>query len=104
MDDSGTTIQANAVTLNVLANDSDMDGDALSVSEVTPAAGGSVVINADNSVTYTPAPNFFGNDSFEYTASDGQGGSAAATVLLVVVRDATPPTITVSVSPEANEL
>src|SRR5439155_4920430 len=71
-----------AVTINVLANDSDLDGDALTVSAVTQGTHGSVAINTDGSVTYTPGANFNGGDSFTYTVSDGNGGTATATVTL----------------------
>ena len=65
--------------IGVLANDFDVDGDALSVSAVTQGANGSVTNNG-NSVSYTPAPNYFGPDSFTYTVTDGHGNTADATV------------------------
>ncbi|HYN84597.1 MAG TPA: cadherin-like domain-containing protein [Pyrinomonadaceae bacterium] len=75
---------------NVLANDTDADGDALTVSAVTQGAHGSVVMGGDNTVSYTPAANYFGPDSFTYTASDGNGGTDTATVNVSVanVQDA----------------
>ncbi|HWS87485.1 MAG TPA: Ig-like domain-containing protein [Pyrinomonadaceae bacterium] len=65
--------------IGVLANDFDVDGDALTVSAVGPAANG-VVSNNTNSVSYTPNPNYFGPDSFTYTVTDGHGNTASATV------------------------
>jgi hypothetical protein len=64
----------------VLANDSDVDLDALSVTafDATSTGGGAVNVAADGSFTYTPAANFNGADSFDYTVSDGNGGSATA--------------------------
>jgi Bacterial Ig domain len=79
-DDTAATSEETPVTVSVLANDADPDGDGLTISAVTQGANGSVVNNGDGTVTYSPAPNFFGADSFTYTASDGQGGFDTATV------------------------
>ena len=70
----------------VLANDVDADGDALSVSEfdADSAQGGSVVIETDGSFTYTPPLDFNGDDTFAYTADDGNGGTAVGTVSIAV--------------------
>src|SRR5262249_13618348 len=68
-DDSATTNEGTTVTKNVVANDSDVDGDTLSVSAVTQGANGAVTFSG-GSVTYTPNAGFYGQDSFGYTASD----------------------------------
>jgi hypothetical protein len=81
-----------AVDVAVLANDSDPDGDALAVADVTQPAHGTVSINPDGTVHYAPAAGFSGDDSFTYTASDGQGGSGTATVAVAVARANRPPT------------
>ncbi|MEP6881167.1 MAG: Ig-like domain-containing protein, partial [Dokdonella sp.] len=82
-DDTAVTTGA-PVVINVLANDSDPDGDPLSiVSVTTPVAGGTVVING-NAVTYTPSPSFLGTDRFSYTISDGRGGTATAMVTVTI--------------------
>ena len=88
-DDTATTDEDYAVTINVLANDSDVDGDTLSVDSVTQASNGTVTNNGTD-VTYTPNTNFNGTDSFTYTASDGNGGTDTATVT-VTVNPAPPP-------------
>ncbi len=76
------------VTIAVLANDTDPNGDPLAVSAVSaPAAGGTVTINPDGTVTYTPPPGYVGPDTFTYTVSDGAGGSATATVTVEVSND-----------------
>ena len=69
---------------NVLNNDSDADGDPLHAvgATLTTAQGGSVVLKADGSFTYTPAEAYYGTDSFQYTVKDGFGGVAAATALI----------------------
>ena len=83
-DDEYNTDEDNSLTVNandgVLSNDSDIDGDSLSVSSFNQPGHGSVTLNDDGSFTYTPDPNYFGDDSFTYTVSDGAGGSADATV------------------------
>ena len=66
--------------IDVLTNDTDEDGDSLSVTAVTQGKKGSVAINTDNTISYTPSENFYGSDSFTYTICDGKGGSNKATV------------------------
>jgi hypothetical protein len=86
-DDSVSTAAGVAVVVDVLANDSDGDGDPLSVVDVSDPAGGSVVVNADETVTYTPDAGFSGSDSFTYRASDGVDVSNVATVTVDVASD-----------------
>ena len=90
VNDAASTDNVTPVSVNVLGNDSDIDGDALTVTAASTPANGTVVINADNTVTYTAAANFSGTDSFTYTISDGNGGtaSASATVTVSNVNDA----------------
>lgn len=82
--DSGTTTSGVAIVLNVLANDSDPDGDGLSVAFVGPSARGTTTLNADGTIRYTPEPGFVGVDGFTYTLADGSGGEATAAVTVVV--------------------
>jgi hypothetical protein len=77
-DDSADTNQAEAVTIDVLANDSGPNGNELSVSELTQPGHGSASINADDTVTYTPAPDWYGTDSFTYTVTDGETSADAS--------------------------
>ncbi|MEE8451772.1 MAG: Ig-like domain-containing protein [Thermoguttaceae bacterium] len=74
----------------VLQNDVDVDGDPLTATLVDPPSHGTVNLGigepiSDGSFLYTPAPGFFGVDSFTYTASDGQSDSAPAKVTIVVL-------------------
>ena len=101
-DDSSTTWESSAVTIEVLANDTDSDGDPLSVSDVTQPSNGTATLNPDDTVTYTPGAGFAGSDSFTYTISDGQGGADSGTVSISVNDDPISPTITATVSPEPN--
>jgi len=66
--------------IDVLKNDTDVDDDSLRTSAVTQGTNGSVTINADNTLSYSPKANFCGTDSFTYTVSDGKGGTDTATV------------------------
>ena len=68
----------------MLANDSDVDSAALTVSLVSGPAHGTVTLNADGAFSYTPAANYNGADSFTYKANDGQADSNVATVSLTV--------------------
>jgi hypothetical protein len=83
-------------TLNVLANDSDPDGDALTIIAKTDGMDGTVAIGGGGtSLIYTPHPGFQGADHFTYTVSDGRGGTATAGVTVTVVA---PPPRVLSVS------
>ena len=82
--DSATTYESGpGVVLAVLGNDSDADGDPLTVTQVGAAQFGVATRNADNTITYVPAANVTGIDTFTYTVSDGNA-SGTATVSIVV--------------------
>lgn len=79
----------NFVIINVIANDTDSDGtiDPATVNVVTLPARGSVVVNVDGSVTYTPSAGYRGSDSFVYNVQDNAGAlSNDAVVRINVVR------------------
>ncbi len=82
--DIATTDEDVAAILDVLANDDDVDGDTLTIDATTDPANGSITVNADQTITYTPDEDFSGTDEFTYTISDGQGGQATATVTVTV--------------------
>lgn len=85
VDDSATIAEdSGANSINVRANDSDIDSDTLTVTLVTQGTHGSVAITGGTSVSYTPNANFFGTDTFTYTVSDGNGGTDTATVTVTV--------------------
>ena len=89
-DDTATTLEDTAVDIPVLANDTDVDGDALSVIAVSGAVKGTATINADGSVRFVPSTNATGAASFNYTISDGHGGTdvGAVSVTITPVNDA----------------
>jgi len=69
----------------LLANDSDPDGDALSLASWSPqSAQGGTVILTNSSLVYVSPPGFNGTDLFTYSASDNFGGTATATVTVTV--------------------
>ena len=84
--DTAETNQGVPVTINVLANDTDNnEEDVLSV--VTDGAApehGELVLNEDNTFTYTPEPSFVGEDDFVYAASDGQFGAELIWVTVTI--------------------
>lgn len=84
--DSASTPAGTAVTVAVLANDSDADpGQQLQVTATTAPRVGSVQVQAGGSLLYTPAGVWNGSDSFGYTVGDGAGGSASSTVTVTVL-------------------
>lgn len=70
--------------INVLANDTDPNGDSLTVTAITAPQHGTAAINSDWTVTYTPSNSYTGSDTFSYTVSDGRGGTATASVAITV--------------------
>ncbi|MDK4724796.1 DUF4082 domain-containing protein [Rhizobium phaseoli] len=91
--DNGYTTYSNTAlsiaAASLLANDTDADGDPLSITGVNGAVNGTVTFNSQTkSVTFTPTAGYTGAASFSYSISDGLGGTASATVSLTV---GTPP-------------
>ncbi len=84
-DDEVVTPEDRAVTVDVLANDTDPEGDRLHVRSVTAAAHGAVRLVSGGVVIYTPERDFHGADSFTYVASDGRGLRDTATVAVTVL-------------------
>ena len=90
--DAVTTPEDQAVTIPVLDNDNDVQGG--SVTGITQGGNGTVVVNPDGTVTYTPNPDYYGEDSFTYTVTDGAGNVATETVSVTVTSVNDAPTIT----------
>src|SRR5262249_27472904 len=98
-DDSATVAEDNSVIIDVLANDSDPDHDALAVSAINgqafdasghvAVANGTVALNGDGTLTFTPSADFNGAISFDYTVTDGKlSDTATAHVTVTPVDDA----------------
>src|ERR671933_723785 len=84
--DSATTAQNTAVTIaasTLLANDTDPNGDTLSLTGVSNPVNGSVTFS-NGTVIFTPSTNFTGDASFDYSISDGKGGTSSANVSVAV--------------------
>ena len=82
--DGTNTLQGLAVDINVLANDTVENGLSLTIASFTQPAGGVVSRGGGGMLRYQPAANYFGQDSFTYTISDGVGGTSTATVTVVI--------------------
>ena len=89
--DTAHVLPDTTMTLYVLANDTDADGDQLTITDVTQATNGSVTItNGGAAVSFQPNTGFLGTDTFAYSISDGHGGSATANVTLKVQPNSSP--------------
>jgi chitinase len=86
--DSAWVVAGSKATISVLANDTDPDGDKLTVKSATAGAYGSTSVQADGTVLYTPGANFSGSDSFTYTVSDPSGLTSSASVSVNLLADA----------------
>ncbi|MDP2243070.1 tandem-95 repeat protein, partial [Pseudomonas sp.] len=95
--DSAITNEDTPVTINVLANDTDVDGDILTVTGAT-ASNGTVVVNADNTLSFTPVSNYSGTALIQYSISDGKGGTSSAQVTVSVTPQADAPLLQAAVS------
>jgi VCBS repeat-containing protein len=83
--DAAETLEDVAVTVDVLANDQDVDGDLLTLAAVDAPAHGTAVLAGSGAVTYAPAPDFHGTDTFTYAVVDPTGAAATATVTVTVL-------------------
>lgn len=84
VDDAGTTTQDTPVVIDVLANDTDADGDILSITGFVTPVGTQAIITAGDGVQFTPAAGFTGVVSFDYQISDGNGGADTGNVQVTV--------------------
>jgi hypothetical protein len=90
--DSASVTAGLSVTIAVLTNDTDPNANTLTVTSVTPGAHGTTsIVNNGTAVQFSAAVGFSGADSFDYTVSDGAGGSATGSV-----------SVTIAASPQNN--
>lgn len=82
--DSAGTLEDTPVTIPVVANDTDADGDTLTITGFLELPLNGTITFTPTDVTYTPNANFNGTDSFSYTITDGKGGTSSATVTITV--------------------
>jgi hypothetical protein len=89
--DTAAANAGKAVTIDVLANDSDADGNTLSITSFTQGSKGTIT-QSGTSLIYTPsAADTSGIDTFTYTVSDGNGGTSTATVTVTLTAVTPPP-------------
>ena len=82
--DSASTHAGHAVSINVLANDSDPDGDEVRLDGIARPAGHGIAGIEDGRIVYTPNAAFVGDDTFAYQITDGHGGTASGQVTVHV--------------------
>ena len=95
-DDAATTNEDTPISINVLANDSDSDGsiDPTTVTIVSNVTNGTTSVNASTGVvTYTPAANYFGSDSFTYTVKDNLGFTSNVATVTITVNSVNDPPV-----------
>ena len=97
-DDAADTPEDTSVTIDVLGNDSDVEGDALALVEASAPTHGTAVVDT-GAVVYTPEPDFHGTDRFTYVVGDGSGLTARAAVE-VTVRPVNDPPLATGVIPD----
>ncbi|PNH77668.1 Ig-like domain-containing protein, partial [Vibrio diazotrophicus] len=84
VDDEITINEDTSITIDVLSNDSDADGDTLTITGASVSADQGFVTIVDGKLVFEPAENFNGEVSIEYTVEDGQGGSDTVSVTVTV--------------------
>ena len=87
--DAAETAQGVAIIIDVLANDSDVDGDSLSIVTLGNPLHGTAVIS-DTEVLYTPEPDYSGSDAFTYTLSDGSLQATAGVDVIIASSNQVP--------------
>jgi hypothetical protein len=83
VDDAANTAEDVPVTINALTNDSDVDGDTLTITSVTATNGTAAIVGGTN-VLFTPSANFNGTATIGYSISDGNAGTASALITVTV--------------------
>ena len=76
---TGVTEQGLAINIDPTDNDTDPDGDTITIASITQPAHGTATLNG-NTITYTPSASYAGTDSLTYTISDGHGHTDTATI------------------------
>src|SRR5439155_130344 len=89
-DDAASTAEDVPVTISPLDNDSDVEGDSLTITSVTATNGTAVIVGGTN-VVFTPATNFNGTATIGYSISDGNGGTNSALITVTVGAANDPP-------------
>ena len=93
VDDVVTIEEDGEASVNVLANDFDVDGDTLQITNVGQPANGTVTYDATGQVIYVPAENYSGEDAFTYEVSDGNGPGVVGFVRIAIIGVNDAPTV-----------
>jgi hypothetical protein len=110
VNDSTNTVKNVAVVINPLPNDTDADGDTLTITNAVATNG--VVTFTGTNITFTPTTNFVGVATVTYTITDGFGGSSTATIFVTVSNQpptavddnySTPKNVAITVNPRVND-
>ena len=96
--DVASTLEDVEVTIAVLANDVDPDGDALRLVSATAGRLGTTAVRPDGLVRYSPARDAYGSDTFSYTVADARGLTATQSVSVTITAVNDPPAVTATVS------
>jgi len=91
VDDQATTEEDQFVDIAVLVNDTDPDGDTLTITFVGSPLHGTAEDNEDGTIRYTPNAGYTGSDDFSYTIGDGHDGADTASVHVTVTEINDPP-------------
>ncbi len=101
--DNAETDENSAISIAVLANDSDTDNTLLNIATTTDPTNGSIMVNTNGTITYTPNQGYFGSDTFTYTITDAIDESAPATVT-ILINDINQPPIAVDDTASTTDL
>lgn len=82
--DTAETDEDTPVVIDVLENDTDPNGDPLTIDGTPTAENGTVTVNPDNTITYTPNPDYNGPDTITYRVTDPDGNTSTSTVTVTV--------------------
>ncbi len=83
-DDSFTTDEDTPISGTVATNDGDPDGDSLTYTQTSSPSHGTLAFNNDGTFTFTPAPDYYGTDTFTYQVTDADGATSTATVTITI--------------------
>ena len=99
--DSAVATPQHATTIDVLANDTDPDADPMIIKKAWGASKGDVVVNEDNTITYTPQGGASGTDEFWYRVKDNHGHAKNAKVLVTIEQPPPPRPVVIMPPPAA---
>lgn len=103
VDDEVSTQEDTPITIEVLTNDYDIEGNSISIQSISTIDNGSLTINTNESISFYPDTNFVGTTHFNYTISDDLGGIDVGKCVIHVI-DNTPPETTINIDGELGNM